>query len=827
MAYEKMVQEASKITYQSLQLKRDALARCNRTYDSNIAREDAKWESFKEREKQRHALALEKAEQLYKQGVARERAAVTASEQALEVTTKEYERRLIEKDAAREARKAALAEYKQLEALQQQAEASVIEQYAVLGESTLLTCGAGLEVQSVVAGFDTCRITIKNLPREVKHCDVSEIFTQQGMIHSDFLVLNLRSKEDHQEATVLAVADRGRAMAIGLDGIEFRNRNLTFKASENANNACALTISWRVPSAAMIASYNSMEEATKKVTDLNGKTCKGQEIKVEMNQLPPTAVLKFYVPSSIKLIGFPLGVCIDQEIYDFTGTSNIKPLKSCSLQDTFDCLLQHLKAFPNVKMNSDQLPKPINGRVVVKIQFENREDAKKAFELFDKKKLLPRSPTFVAYLENLVRHKIVIPQQQYKAQEREWNLLSEKRSGSDAYVQIRHGDRDDVYIIQVVGQDKKMVGSLEVRVRNMIAGDKLDPSFWHSSVTPLSAGVKSFFDRIFTEKKVHVRSDFKAKALKIYGEADAKAEARQMIKEEVDRLAQLETTLTLDQASVGFFMRRGLARLKDLVGEDKVVHSLESGRCMITIKGPDENRYHLYRLVEESRTGLIFPEQHLKGRTQPPSPICPICTDEISHSERLGCGHNYCPECLRHYLTSAPETKLFPLACITCKVPIPIPLLRRLLTPQAFQALVETAFSSYLSDPARKLKYCRTADCEQVYLQSEDPKVLNCPVCFSTVCSACGEEAHSGMTCAESKLSRDPAEQDRLFDSWVAANNARRCPGCSTPIEKIDGCNHITCNRCQTHFCWKCGFSGASGKIYPHLNEVHGGFFDY
>jgi hypothetical protein len=43
-------------------------------------------------------------------------------------------------------------------------------------------------------------------------------------------------------------------------------------------------------------------------------------------------------------------------------------------------------------------------------------------------------------------------------------------------------------------------------------------------------------------------NDFKAKALKIYGEADAKAEARQMIKEEVDRLARLETTVTLDQA---------------------------------------------------------------------------------------------------------------------------------------------------------------------------------------------------------------------------------------------------------------------------------------
>ena len=111
-----------------------------------------------------------------------------------------------------------------------------------------------------------------------------------------------------------------------------------------------------------------------------------------------------------------------------------------------------------------------------------------------------------------------------------------------------------------------------------------------------------------------------------------------MIREEVNRLGQLETTVILDQASVGFFMRRGLAQLKKFVGEDNAVHSFESGRCKITIKGPDENRHQLHRLIEESRTRLRFPEHH-KGDQHP----CPICTDEISHPEQLGCGHNYCP----------------------------------------------------------------------------------------------------------------------------------------------------------------------------------------
>ena len=812
LAYERTAQNASRVAERVLQRRRDAFGLCNRTYESNIAQEEAKYENFKELEAQRHALELEKLEQQYNQIVERERAAVTASEQALEAATKEREESLLEKEAAREACEAAATEYRRLEALRREAEALVTEQHAVLRESTLLTCGAGLEVQNVVAGFNTCRITIRNLPRDAKLNEVSDMFTQQGIIHSDFLVLALRSKENHQEASVLAVADCGRAIAIGLNGIMFRDRSLTFRVSENPNDSDAcVKFSWRVPSATMTATYSSMEEAMKKVSDLDGKTYKGQKIRA----------LKHFVPSSIRIFGLSLDIPIDQEIYEFAGTSNIKRrLKSCTLQDLFGCLLKHLKkAFPNIKMDGNQPPEAINDRVVVRVRFENWKDAKMAFELVDKKKLLPNSPIISATLENLARDKIVIPQQQYKAQERQWNILSEKRSGSDAYVQTRIrqglGDRGDAYVIQVVGQDKKMVGVLKVKVGNMVAGDILDSSLWHHSFASSSAAGKSFFDRIYSETNVYIRNDFKAKALKIYGEAGAKEKACQMIREEVNRLAQLETTVVLDQASVGFFMRGGLAQLKKLVGEDNAVHSFESGRCKITIKGPDENRHQLRRLIKESQTRLRHPEHH-KGED------CPICTDEILHPEQLGCGHNYCSECLRHYLSSAPK---FPLACIICKVPIAIPLLRRFLTPQAFRALVEAAFNWYLSDPTRKLKYCRTADCEQIFLQSEDPQVLNCPVCLSTVCSACGEEPHDGVTCTQNKLNKDLIEQDRLFDLWIAANNVRRCPGCSITIEKIEGCNHITCDRCRTHFCWKCGFH--DGEIYPHLNQEHGGIFDY
>ncbi|KAJ7787910.1 hypothetical protein B0H14DRAFT_2951272 [Mycena olivaceomarginata] len=37
----------------------------------------------------------------------------------------------------------------------------------------------------------------------------------------------------------------------------------------------------------------------------------------------------------------------------------------------------------------------------------------------------------------------------------------------------------------------------------------------------------------------------------------------------------------------------------------------------------------------------------------------------------------------------------------------------------------------------------------------------------------------------------------------------KHCPGCKTPFQKSDGCNHMTCMSpgCNTHFCYLCGQS--------------------
>ncbi|KAF8159255.1 hypothetical protein B0H34DRAFT_796535 [Crassisporium funariophilum] len=753
----------------------------------------------------------------------------------------ERERREAKHIAAREAaarelaaREAAAKERQRQLLARHEREASVIEQYVVL-DSSLVTCSAGLNIQNVVTGFELCRITIKNLPRNARRNEIAEIFEDQGVDKADFFILEVKEIGDRLEAVVLANADQGQAIAVGLEDIEFRDRILSFEVSDNASwntmgsssrNSDFLTVFWRIPtSETVIANYSTMDEARSKVVELGGKYFNGQRIKAEMNQ-PPRGPVRRFVESSVKLTGFPLGTSVGM-LYEFLGCSDVRTMKStsCTLEDSFIIIRQHLSRCSNIRMETYQVltPNPTDGNVRVKVQFDSWEDAKQAFDSLEKKRLVSNSPFYRPSLPNPIEYSIMIPRQQYEAQKKQWDSMSEKRPGTDSHIQIKLGNRGD-YFIRVLGQDKKDVGSLKVRVESMVAGEKLDSRYWHQSFSSPSG--KTLFDRIHGSKNVFVRMDFKIRALKIYGDPATTEEVKEMIREEVDRLAGLETTLVLDGRSVGYFMREGLGKLKELLGDDSVVLNLASRPCKITIKGGEEAKHHLYRLIEESRMAS-HADQNLPGDAE--KETCPICYDEVPHPEQLGCGHTYCTGCLRHYLTSALEGTSFPLVCMgdetACKVPISIPLIRRFLTPQVFQSLVEISFRSYLEQHSQELKYCTTPDCQQIYRHGTDKATLQCPSCFATICSSCDEEAHEGMTCQERKLQKDPTEQDRLFNEWIAANNGQRCPTCRRVIQKSAGCNHMQCP-CGAHFCWRCLKAFGAGQIYDHMNSAHGGIYE-
>ncbi len=88
---------------------------------------------------------------------------------------------------------------------------------------------------------------------------------------------------------------------------------------------------------------------------------------------------------------------------------------------------------------------------------------------------------------------------------------------------------------------------------------------------------------------------------------------------------------------------------------------------------------------------------------------------------------------------------------------------------------------------------------------------------------------HSSTTGRRPYCRRHKARRqgDREFEQWKA-QHTKPCPGCSAPIEKNEGCNHMACSKCGAHFCWLCCQRFSSGtSTYDHLVTKHKGIFDY
>jgi len=101
------------------------------------------------------------------------------------------------------------------------------------------------------------------------------------------------------------------------------------------------------------------------------------------------------------------------------------------------------------------------------------------------------------------------------------------------------------------------------------------------------------------------------------------------------------------------------------------------------------------------------------------------------------------------------------------------------------------------------------------------PEAHTCTGCFIAVCTACYNQ-HGSMTCADYK---DLASGGyAAFEKFMKEMHVKDRPRCSTPMEKTDGCNHMTCSGCGIHVCWVCMKTfEASGRCYEHMNKVHGG----
>ena len=91
--------------------------------------------------------------------------------------------------------------------------------------------------------------------------------------------------------------------------------------------------------------------------------------------------------------------------------------------------------------------------------------------------------------------------------------------------------------------------------------------------------------------------------------------------------------------------------------------------------------------------------------------------------------------------------------------------------------------------------------CGSGQLHLIDSNKVDCIHCDRSTCFQHHIPWHEGVTCEEYDrldLSNDPMSKKYL------KTFSKQCPKCRVKIEKIDGCDHMTCVRCEAEFCWYC-----------------------
>ena len=124
-------------------------------------------------------------------------------------------------------------------------------------------------------------------------------------------------------------------------------------------------------------------------------------------------------------------------------------------------------------------------------------------------------------------------------------------------------------------------------------------------------------------------------------------------------------------------------------------------------------------------------------------------------------------------------------------------------------------------DDNRRASWCPAPGCEHAAEATADlgsePLDVAC-ACGASFCFQCREEAHRPVDCdtVARWVVKNSAESENL--NWILANT-KPCPRCKRPIEKNQGCMHMTCSQCRHEFCWLC-----HGAWADH-GERTGGFY--
>ena len=690
-------------------------------------------------------------------------------------------------------------------------------------DGTELTLSGGFSLTRIVTKLESLWFTIENVPLSTQCATIERIVSPFGEVKT--VRLRNENQSDHSVIRVFEVqmaTYREVVSAInGLDGIElpeFLGRRHTIHLSLPRGFAKRMLrdtfvrVSWPVPCKTGYAGYGTMEEAQKAVSKADGYTVRNHWITAGVYEGIP--ILGAY---NVRFLGLPTDV--GAKFLNTFGTPEGTMFERPNYQAPdfgIPAVRRTLEGFgklPYFRPN----PPPHKDRLVrAWCRFESPDVASVVCELHKvKQRSLGMERIFVERSLSVV---VSVPRAKFGLVEQDLHFLrlNVQNHTRGAHLDILTHNEDGEPAVRLVAEDSKTLARLRVELSEILAGQILMESgqqVWDDFLRG-EAGDRFLEDlRRTCKSKVMIDIHYFRRCIRLIGTAERREPVAAAILSKLSSLRQTRVrTIPLGGKLIGVFFGPDLMAAQQRHGVENI--SLDIQNQVLLVRGPETLYEEVQQLVHmvESRQVATPDVDH-----------CPVCFDPPVTPIYMSCGHKWCKSCLVAYLSAASDRRSFPISCLgnqgKCTALIPIYLARKVLTPSNFDALVLAAFHAHVQARPNEYHYCPTPDCPQAYPTGPRNAVISCPSCLARICPSCHVEYHEGVTCADREDGGD-----RLFHEWLQTHDVKMCPGCAAPIERAEGCNHMTCTRCHTHTCWVCLQTFPQGQgIYAHMRDYHGG----
>lgn len=205
---------------------------------------------------------------------------------------------------------------------------------------------------------------------------------------------------------------------------------------------------------------------------------------------------------------------------------------------------------------------------------------------------------------------------------------------------------------------------------------------------------------------------------------------------------------------------------------------------------------------------------------------CNFCYENMMNCsvELSLCGHILHKTCFVKYLESklSDFSKSVPIRCIYCQEKVTYDDLFSICSLELLQNIEKASVNCFMDIGLGKKKYswCENLECSHIYEISStlsNGKILRyCPECKLRLCTKCSRPAYGNhdVEC-EREWQKIHAQANH---EWIIMNTVQ-CPLCEMSYEKSGGCNHMTCTRCENHFCFICRKIIMNKNVLDHYQD--------